>query len=110
MVLVTSMAASVKPPGLGLNLELLGVVEGLGRKKVLGLISVSSSFSPLEEVRVLNNKAALTALTEHGVYPALTGLVGCDRGLSPAELSGILESVKTLSRSTNGDGLWFLNA
>ena len=87
MVLVTSMAASAKPPGLGLNLELLGIVEGLGRTKVLGLISVSSSFSPLEEVRVLNNKAALT---EHGVYPALTGLVGCDRGLSPAELSGIL--------------------
>ena len=73
MVLVTSMAASAKPPGLGLNLELLGVVEGLGRTKVLGLISVSSSsFSPLEEVRVLNNKD-LAALTELGVYPALTG-------------------------------------
>ena len=109
MVLVTSMAASAKPPGLGLNLELLGVVEGLGRTKVLGLISVSSSFSPLEEVRVLNNKD-LAALTELGVYPALTGLVGCDRGLSPAELSGILESVKTLSRSRYGDCLWFLNA
>ena len=109
MVLVTSMAASAKPPGLGLNLELLGVVEGLGRTKVLGLISVSSSFSPLEEVRVLNNKD-LAALTELGVYPALTGLVGCDLGLSPAELSGILESVKTLSRSRYGDCLWFLNA
>ena len=87
----------------------LGVVEGLGRTKVLGLKSVSSSFSPLEEVRVLNNKD-LAALTELGVYPALTGLVGCDRGLSPAELSGILESVKTLSRSRYGDSLWFLNA